>query len=46
MIWTPCDWLNKHYNFHMTVLVGIVNRRDFRIEAYRRNKPNKTKLAP
>ena len=45
MIWTPYDWLNKHYSFCMAAIVGIVNRRGLGIEACRRSQPNKSKLA-
>ena len=46
MLWTPYDWLNKYYSFCMAAIVGIVSRRrGLRIEARRRNQPNKSKLA-
>ena len=45
MIWTPYDWLNKYYSFCIAAIVGIVSRGSLRIEARRRNQPNKNKLA-
>ena len=44
MIWTPYDWLKKYYNFCVAAIVGIVSRHGLRIEAHRRNQPNKSKL--
>ena len=44
VIWTPYDWLNKYYSFCMAAIVGIVSRCGLRIEARRRNQPNKSKL--
>ena len=44
MIWTPYDWLNKYYSFCVAAIVGIISRRGLRIEACRRNQPNKSKL--
>ena len=33
MIWTPYDWLNKGYSFHMAAVVVIGDRYGLRIEA-------------
>ena len=35
---------DKFYSFYMAAVVSIVSRCDFRIKAYHRNQPNKSKL--
>ena len=42
VIWTPYDWLNKYYSFCMAAIFG---RCGLRIEACRKNQPNKSKPA-
>ena len=42
MIWTPYDWLNKHYNFYMAAVVVIGDGCGLRIEVCRRNQRNES----
>ena len=45
MIWTPCYWLNKFYDFYMAVVVGIVRGCNVSIHTHRGNYPSKSKSA-
>ena len=44
MIWAQYDWLNKFYNFYMAAVVIIDDGRGLKVEAFRINQPNKSKL--
>ena len=44
MIWTPYDWLNKSYSFHMAAVIVIGGKCGLKIEVCRSNQPNKSKL--
>ena len=48
----PIDWLNKLYSLYLAAVVGVImvsliglSRHGYRIRAYHRNQPNKSKLA-
>ena len=41
VIWTPYDWLNQLYSFHIAAVVGMVSGCGLGIDVYCRNQPNK-----